>query len=70
METDLITVTFYSGTGDATVTVVAEQNTGEASSLLNVVGRSMIRTVTINQEMGYGTYHFLDDDTDFCQWLS
>lgn len=69
MQKDFITALPDSGTGNATVTVSATQNTGnERSTSIQVAGGSMTRTIFINQVKGYGTYHFLNDDTDFCQW--
>lgn len=69
MQKDFITALPDSGTGSETVTVSAAQNTGNArSTSIQVAGGSMTHTISINQVRGYGTYHFLNDDTDFCQW--
>lgn len=52
MEKDFITVTPDSGTGNATVTVVASENSGqdERSTSISISGGTMKRTLSINQE--------------------
>lgn len=52
MKKDFITATPDSGTGDATVTVVASENSGqdERSNSISISGGTMTRTLSINQE--------------------
>lgn len=52
MEKNFITVTPDSGTGNATVTVVASENSGqdERSTSISISGGTMTRTLSINQE--------------------
>ena len=54
MKKDFITVTPDSGTGNATVTVVASENSGqdERSASLTISGGSINRTIQITQKMG------------------
>lgn len=51
MKKDFITVTPDSGNGTATVTVAADQNTGNArNSSISISGGGMTRTVKVNQQ--------------------
>lgn len=51
MKKDFITVTPDSGTGNGTVIVTADQNTGNArDSSISISGGGMTRTVKVNQQ--------------------
>lgn len=51
MQKDFITVTPDSGSGNRTVTVAAEENTGNSrSSSIAISGGGMTRTITVNQK--------------------
>lgn len=51
MKKDFIVVTPDSGTGNATITIAAEQNTGDArTSQLTISGGGMNRTINVSQE--------------------
>lgn len=53
MKKDFIVVTPDSGTGNATITIAAEQNTGDArTSKLTISGGGMNRTINVSQVAG------------------